>query len=46
MIFEEFISKTGKTIKSRVMHLTETQAGWLFVSVVSLSVLIAALLVF
>ena len=46
MILNNFISKTGKMVKSRVMHLTESEAGWLFVSVVSLSALIVALLVF
>ncbi len=46
MIFNNFISKIGKTVKSRVMHLTEAEAGWLFVSAVSLNIIITALLVF
>jgi len=41
-----FIKMIGKDYKSRVMHLTETEAGIFFLSAVALNILLISLLVF
>tara|TARA_A100001201_G_scaffold51380_1_gene50975 strand:+ start:675 stop:812 length:138 start_codon:yes stop_codon:yes gene_type:complete len=40
----EMIKAVGKSCKSRVMHLTEWEAGMLFVSALALNVVLVALL--